>query len=274
MTPRVALNAGHGADTFDERGAKGLYYTENGERRKFEEHDDFNAHVAQLMAKRLKEHGIEVMLPQNPWGKEVPLQKRTREANEWGADVYWSIHANYNSNTNASGACGWAWHSAEGSKSLAKAWAANMEKEGYNLHGSGLHLADTDPQTWEPALWELYKTNMTAVIAEHAFFSNAEERREMLNHGHRERMAEVGVKTLAEYFGIRYKPKKEEPKKQEKKVATSKDYAGHPHEGAIELVKELGILNGYSDTEFRPDEPLTNARFAAAVKNMKERGLI
>jgi len=52
------------------------------------------------------------------------------------------------------------------------------------------------------------------------------------------------------------------------------DYEGHSHEDAIELVKAMGILNGYSATEFRPDEPLTNARFAAAVKNMVDEGYI
>jgi len=52
------------------------------------------------------------------------------------------------------------------------------------------------------------------------------------------------------------------------------DYEGHSHEEAIELTKALGILQGYSATEFRPDEPLTNARFAAAVKNMVDEGYI
>jgi len=230
--PRCVINAGHGNNTFDEHGAKGLYYQEDGQTKKFEEHDDFNAHIAQIVARRLKEHGIEVLMPQTPWGKDVPLQTRTKEANEWGADVYWSIHANYNSDPNASGACGWSWYSAEDSKNLSQAWAQNMKRAGYNLHGSGLHLADTNPDTWEPALWELYKTNMTAVIAEHGFFGNPEERQELLSDAHRHKMAEVSVKTLVEHFGMEYKPNEAKAPEQEADEPKS-DYVGHWAETSI-----------------------------------------
>ena len=41
------------------------------------------------------------------------------------------------------------------------------------------------------------------------------------------------------------------------------DYSGSYYEADIEWVKNKGIMAGYSDVEFRPDENITNARLAA-----------
>lgn len=46
------------------------------------------------------------------------------------------------------------------------------------------------------------------------------------------------------------------------------DYAGHPLEGSVKQALELGILHGYPDGTFRPNQPTTRAEFAAGLVNL------
>ncbi len=46
------------------------------------------------------------------------------------------------------------------------------------------------------------------------------------------------------------------------------DIAGHWAEKEINQFKKLGILNGFPDGTFRPDEPMTRAQFAAAMSKI------
>lgn len=43
------------------------------------------------------------------------------------------------------------------------------------------------------------------------------------------------------------------------------DYAGHWAEAAIEKVKAAGLMSGYPDGKFRPDQPVTRAELAAVL---------
>lgn len=51
------------------------------------------------------------------------------------------------------------------------------------------------------------------------------------------------------------------------------DYKGHWAESAIEAVKAAGIMSGYPDGTFRPDQSVTRAELAAVVGKLIERGI-
>ena len=40
---------------------------------------------------------------------------------------------------------------------------------------------------------------------------------------------------------------------------------------AIRYVKESGLMNGYEDGTFRPDQPLTRAEMAVVLKRLSEK---
>lgn len=203
--PKIAISIGHGENTFDEKGSKGLYYTGDGERKKFEEHDDFNAHVGKMVVEELRNYPIDVLVVQEPFAEDKPLKKRTKEANAWGADLYWSIHANYNSNQHVEGICAWYAKGFDTPKKLAEQFIENVKDAGLPTHGIGIHASDQDPSTWQIRMWELWETSMTAVLTENGFFSNPETRKKMLTHEYRKQIADVHVKTILEHFGMEQK---------------------------------------------------------------------
>lgn len=225
MSVRVAVSIGHGENTFDERGSKGVVYYENGKRKVFEEHDDFNAHVGQMVAVELKRHDIDVLLVQQPFKDDVSLRKRVNMANDWGAHLYWSIHANASSSEKAHGACAWYANVSDTSRKLAVMWAKNMSNAGFEIHGSGTHASDQDPTTWQIRMFELWETKMPAVLTENGFFTNPHERRLMLQDEHREKVATVHVKTILDHFGIAYKPKETLKSKWQLEVEQAKQKA-------------------------------------------------
>lgn len=51
---------------------------------------------------------------------------------------------------------------------------------------------------------------------------------------------------------------------------TKKDYEGHYHEYDIEMVKRYGLMSGYSENKFKPDEPVTRAELAAVIRRLVE----
>ncbi|SMB97921.1 S-layer homology domain-containing protein [Thermanaeromonas toyohensis ToBE] len=50
-----------------------------------------------------------------------------------------------------------------------------------------------------------------------------------------------------------------------------KDYEGHWAEATIKKVLELGLIHGYPDGSFRPDQPATRAELAAALLNLYQK---
>lgn len=48
------------------------------------------------------------------------------------------------------------------------------------------------------------------------------------------------------------------------------DINGHPHEDAIRLMWELGVVEGFPDGRFRPNEPVTRGQMAAMLQRFYE----
>jgi N-acetylmuramoyl-L-alanine amidase len=215
---KVALSYGHGADTYEKKRSK--FVVRNG--KVYEEHTH-NAEVGTRVAKILKAHGVQVLEVQPAFGSDVPLKTRTDKANAWGADIYWSIHANAGASS-ARGWCGFYWKGSTKGLKLAQLYAKYCKELGLPAY-SGDYMYASERGTWSD-FHELRESKMPALLTENGFMTNAQDFELIfLNKGgHWDKLARAHAKAILEYFGIKYDPVKageikETPKPQPAKPA-------------------------------------------------------
>ncbi|MFC0525768.1 N-acetylmuramoyl-L-alanine amidase [Pontibacillus salicampi] len=196
--PYVALDIGHGRDTWENGGGKGVVV----DGKVYEEHDA-NAETALMVKEILEAHGVRVWLPQEPWERDRDLLSRTNEANRRGVDLYWSFH--YNAGIpDAQGACAFYWYTAGDAKKLAKRFGEYCRGAGVDTHGDGTHAGV--PGTWT----ELHvnrETSMTAILTENGFMTNHEDFENIFGSNkkqYRKMMARINAKCILSFFGISY----------------------------------------------------------------------
>lgn len=205
MTKTIAIDIGHGSDTFPP--SKGIYKGGKG----YAEHD-FNSKLAIEVEKQLKSCGFNVILYQKPYSKDIPLIQRTNYYNAKKVDLVYSLHANYNKSSDVNGRCVFYWHTAKDSKRLAEIVADEIKKAGYSTHGNGLHASQVGSWT---DLHICRETNMTAVLVENGFMSGNKDFDLVFGakqSKYIEDMAKVHAKAICRYYGVKYdstpKPKK------------------------------------------------------------------
>lgn len=181
---KIAIDAGHGPETPGKRSPDGML-------REFH----FNAAVAALLREQLLGYsGVEVLFTHSQ-SRDVPLAERTGLANQWGADLFLSIHAN------ASGSGGW--DSANGIETYVylTRTAAAMELandvqlalvQATGLANRGVKTAD---------FHVLRETKMTAILVECGFMTNQREAELLKNAQFRATCAAA----MAERIAIRYR---------------------------------------------------------------------
>lgn len=204
MTKKLVLSYGHGSNTFDDSGSKGLII----DGRAYEEHTH-NATVGEKVRKIVEAHGIDVLVVQPPFAKDVPLINRTDKANSWGADLYYSIHSNA-AKPDVKGYCAFYWVTSAAGKAIALDYAKYAKAEGFPLYHDGAYASVKG--TWND-FHELRETNMAAVLTENGFMTNKEDfKRVFFNEdGSFDKEARVHAKTILEFFKVSYDPKKGQP---------------------------------------------------------------
>ena len=257
---RIAVDIGHGARTFDDRGSKGLYYDGG---KKFEEHT-FNSAVGVEMKKLLEAHGFEVLLTQTPNGSyDTPLSERVRKAEAWGADLFFSIHADANGN-NSGHWCFYYYTSSEG-KRLAQLVSDETTKiVGTPAFGKGIY--GCNPNDGWSNFYVVRKTSMLAVLHEHEFFTNiANLKKYLIVPKYQKLYAAANVSAICKYFGVPYKGKMPTPVKEENGLLG----VGDTGNAVKELQKRLTAL-GYDtkgiDGDFGPN---TNSALKSFQKDAK-----
>lgn len=194
MSITVALDAGHGKDTYQRTGGKGVKY-DNG--KVFEEHT-FNAAVVKYTKEYLERCGIDVVLTQPLNQLEVPLRARTDLANSLKVDLLVSFHADANTNPDTKGHWVFYWHTSEKGKKLAQIW----DKYANNIMGNPCRsIQQSKPNTWTD-FHMVRETKMPAILIEHAFMTNKEELQRLLSDDFRRKCAETAAKTICEYVGV------------------------------------------------------------------------
>lgn len=194
---KVALSYGHGSNTYEDKHSKGVI--SGG--KIYEEHFH-NYTVGEKVRKIIEAHGIDVLVVQPPNGKDVPLQTRTDKANAWGADLYYSIHANA-ANPDIKGYTAFYWSTSPEGKKLAETYAEFAKAEGFHLYNNGSYPSVEG--TWND-FHELRRTEMVALLTENGFMTNKEDFKRIFQNEDDswDKEARIHAKTILSFFKIPY----------------------------------------------------------------------
>lgn len=194
MSFKIVIDSGHGNHTAGKRSPDGM-----------REHW-FNSAVCKYMLEELKKYeGVDVLIVHDPSGEQdVPLKERVDKANDWGADVYVSLHANANNGIMGS------WGGIETyvyttkpkeADALAHLVQNNLVKS-TGLRDRGVKYAD---------FYVIKYTKMTAILIEHGFMDSTTDLPKLKDEGFRKLCAAANVKALAEFYKLKRKPEPVKP---------------------------------------------------------------
>ncbi|NQX45359.1 N-acetylmuramoyl-L-alanine amidase [Paenibacillus tritici] len=189
---KIAIDAGHGPQTPGKR-------CPDDSMREFA----FNSVVARYVRAGLLEYdGVQTMYTHADNGsRDVPLKERTNAANEWGADLFVSIHAN---------AMGSGWSSARGIETFtyvtrpASAVALATAVQRQLVKATGLYDRGVKAENFHV----LRESRAISILIECGFMSNHEEAALLKSDGYRRKCAAAIVAGVVEAVGL--KKKKEE----------------------------------------------------------------
>jgi N-acetylmuramoyl-L-alanine amidase len=258
---KLALRYGHGSNTYEDKRSKGVVVGG----KVYEEHT-FNATVGVKVKKIVEAHGVTVLEIQPPMGLDVPLDTGIKKANDWKADLFWSIHANA-AQPEAKGMCAFYWSTSAGGQRAAEAYSKLCKEYGLTLYHGGLWGSVAG--TWN-AFRELEKTDMVAVLTENKFMTNPHEFKEIfLNENNFHNIcAYVNARAILEYFKIPYDPYKSGEKKKEVVSAVAEDISKHWAVSALKKAEAQGILTRDKDGNLNPDKELTRAQLATILERL------
>ncbi|MBC7324276.1 MAG: N-acetylmuramoyl-L-alanine amidase [Moorella sp. (in: Bacteria)] len=106
----------------------------------------------------------------------------------------------------------------------------------------------------EANFYILRETEAPAVLVEMGFISNPETATQLATPAVQQSLARAVFRGLAAYLGL--------------KLNEPRDIQGHWAEASIRQVMAAGIMRGYPDGTFRPDQAATRAEVAAALANL------
>ena len=176
---KVTLDAGHGGEDSGARGKLNGY---------------FESHAVLDIALRLRallERHVEVQMTRED-DTFVSLPERCRMANEWGADIFVSIHLN-SATTDADG---WEVLTSGSYKSRDLA-----NKVGWR-HAAAFPSQTNRGIKTRGSLYVLRHTTMPAILTEGCFLSNDNENQWVSLDETRQQMAEAICLGILDYFGI------------------------------------------------------------------------
>lgn len=196
---KVAIDPGHRKDTPGKRYADFLEY-------------EFNDDIAKRLKKHLEHNGFQTLLTieteTHPYsettsaGQSKNLQVRASRANDWGADLFVSVHANAHGDTKAQGYESFI-YSPGGEKERLARLIENRAKEYLpELKFRGIKTAN---------FAVLRRTVMPAVLVEHGFFTNDHDRALLKTDEFRERCALHLAAGICDYFGKPFEGEKMNP---------------------------------------------------------------
>lgn len=205
--------------------------------------------------------GLEVRLTRDrhvdlatPYTQSADLRARTNMANQWKADFFLSIHVNAASNPEAHGVE--TYHHPQASE------RARRLAEVLHRHLVPLFAADRGVR--QANFHVLRETRMPAVLVELGFITNPDDRARLALPSFRSQLAEALAAGLVDGLGLQV-------------AGTVAGFAdvpkGHWAADAIRWAVEAGIMRGFPDGTFRPDQPVTRAELAAVVSRLQRVGL-
>lgn len=235
----IGLDIGHGENTFD-TGSKGVKVKGVG----YEEHH-FNSRVGIIAERRLKQIGFKVVKGQEPYKVDVPLRSRTNLYNGQKCNAVVSIHANAHDNKSAKGFGVYYWSTSTTAKKMADIMLKHFKAtvKGVGVHGTGVHKSVKG--TWSD-FHMCREPKMVSILCEFGFMTNAEDFEYIFGKNKDQfaaQCAEAIVKTVCEYFGVKYvvEPKPEPVKPQTPAQANNGNYKIQVGDTFYSLSKKFGV---------------------------------
>lgn len=183
------FNAGHGANTPGKRPPDGSF-------REWHVNDKI---VDELMKLAVQYEGVQVRRADDPDGStDVPLSTRVKKANDWGADIYVSVHQN---------AFGSGWNSVRGTEVFAYN-AASKEATALakTVVAEVVRVAGTRNRGQKHANFqELRETYMPAILVECEFMTNREAAAWMKTDSYGKLFAKAIMSGIRKHYGLKLK---------------------------------------------------------------------
>lgn len=206
--------------------------------------------IADKLKDFLSDKGHEVIMTRNTLEKNLgttvaqSLQERVNIANDGGCDFFISIHCN-------SGVA-----SASGVETLisarggvAETYAEKIQNAiatSLNMQNRGVRV---DTEYLKTRLFVLHNTLCPAVLIETGFITNQSDAKKLSSQ-----QSDFALSIASAFEDI-------------SSPAPFSDVSNHWARVHIEKLFSYGIINGFSDGTFRPDEPITRAEASAMVSN-------
>ncbi|XWN51250.1 N-acetylmuramoyl-L-alanine amidase [Anoxybacillus flavithermus] len=237
---KIVLDAGHGGR---DPGAVG-----NGLREK-----DLTLTIVRHIGRLLSEYeGVEVHYTRTD-DRFLELSERAEIANKLKADYFISVHIN------AGGGTGFESYIFNGNVSKETVSYQNI------IHDEVMKaIGDVYDRGKKRANYVVLRlTNMPALLTENLFIDNASDAAKLKSEQFLLQVAHGHVIGLEKAFGLKKKGGKTTVQK-----TVKDDVTGHWAEQSIKKAIQKGIIKGYSDGQFKPDEPVTRAQLAVILDRL------
>lgn len=194
----IALDNSHGLNTLGKRtpiftdGIKSSYTGLN-----FMHEWEFSRRVVQLLKIELERCGL-IVIEVSPTENDTSIEKRCQIANNAGANLYVSVHANADKGI---------WGNANGIETLTYGSGESLRIgqiiQRHLITDTGLRDRGMKDGSW---LGVVQGTNMPAVLTENGFMDNLIEAKLLLSEQYRQKVAVAHAKGICEAFGVKYIP--------------------------------------------------------------------
>lgn len=196
---KIAIDAGHGLYTAGKRCSSKIDPKSTREW-------VLNSRIADKLCNLLKSYDCEVLRVDDTTGKtDIALVNRCKNANDWGADVYISVHHNAGINGGSGGGTIVCYYS---SKAERKAQTQNL----YNavVKETGL-IGNRSTKVSKNAFFVLKNTNMPAFLIENGFMDSTTDVPIILTETHADKTAKGLLNFLISDFKLKANGKAETP---------------------------------------------------------------
>lgn len=236
MAWRIGLDPGHGGS---DPGAVGNGLLEK----------EVTLKVSLLLGNLLVKAGVEVAYSRKE-DTDVSLEERASLFNRARVDLVVSLHVNSSEDSRAGYLAtyilGFGGQAAKAARAIQQELVAALK-----WPDGGVREAD---------FYILRETEAPAVLVEMGFLSHPQEAEALKTEEIRRLLALGLARGIATYLGL------------DPGIFSAKeDISGHWAEGAIRRCLELGLMHGYPDGSFRPDNFATRAELASALMNLLDK---
>lgn len=240
MAMVIEIDPGHGGN---DPGAVGALRTQE---------KDVTLMISKRVAEILRAAGADARLTRDndkhfSTNLSTDLSARAKIANQVGAAVFVSIHCNSSTNWSATGTESYHYPGSTEGKKLAECLQKALVPT----------LGTKDRKVKEENFAVLRETNMPAALVELAFISNPQEEELLRDPVFQEKAAQAIAKGIGDYLGIDVALPK---------ATMFSDVP--PEHWAVESIERRakdGIMAGYRDGTFKPEEVVTRAQLAVVV---------